>query len=346
MSLGTPVARVSRTGNSIASLEYEFHGLANNTLAAVDASGAVNASLSYSPFGALLETTDEGGASGVVAHPRRFNDKYLDSISGLAYYGARYYDKTLLAWTQSDAAYRFAPHRAFAEPRRANLYTFSLSNPMQYIDPDGRDVVVVGTNVAKMKDVVTAAQGIVKDAGTIQGSVDKKNGVIHLKFAPSKSHKEMSTSQSKFIGLMGNHSKVVAVQNVREGLAKDASEKKTDAALRAKSDTGPDGVGQGGAMTLKSKSGGQSLDGAPVAGIVVMDFGHLTKEVAKYGDSSQTVPETPSSILYHEAECHADDDNLDGTDEAEEHARDCENREIRKDQDMGARDQRVSHTAE
>lgn len=139
ISMGTPVARVDRTSNTVTALEYQFHGLASNTLAAVDKSGTVNASFSYAPFGELIESTSASGSAGVAGHRRRLNDKYFDEVSDLAYYGARFYDKVSMGWTQGDPLYHFAPDYAKGDSRRANLYQFSLNNPLRYVDADGRD---------------------------------------------------------------------------------------------------------------------------------------------------------------------------------------------------------------
>lgn len=142
VTMGTPVARTDRSGDGPSNIEYQFHGLAGNTLAAVDqSSGTVNSSFIYAPFGEVIEATNAGGVTnGLTVHRRRLNDKTTDEISGLAYYGARYYDRTLIGWTQSDPIYRFVPELGKkGSPRRANLYQFSLNNPLRYIDPDGRD---------------------------------------------------------------------------------------------------------------------------------------------------------------------------------------------------------------
>ena len=143
LSLGTPIARVERTGNAntATAVEYQFHGLASNTLAAVASDGVVNANMAYAPYGELIEGQQASAAVGLPAHRRRMNDKYVDELGGLAYYGARYYDNVLIGWTQADPKYRFAPDAAWKEPRRGNLYMFTLGNPVSYIDPDGRDVV-------------------------------------------------------------------------------------------------------------------------------------------------------------------------------------------------------------
>ncbi len=67
------------------------------------------------------------------------NDKFVDEVTSLAYYGARYYDPTELTWTQSDPKYRCAPDGAWKQPRRALLYSFVGGNPLRYLDPDGLD---------------------------------------------------------------------------------------------------------------------------------------------------------------------------------------------------------------
>ncbi len=143
LSLGTPVARVERTGETTSTLEFQFHGLASNTIAAVAQNGTINASFSYAPFGEVLEATNAGAATlpppgqGTVVHKRRFNDKVEDDIGGLAYYGARFYDKTMVGWTQSDPLFRFAPDAAWKQPRKGLLHTAHLNNPLRYVDPDG-----------------------------------------------------------------------------------------------------------------------------------------------------------------------------------------------------------------
>ena len=88
--------------------------------------------------GEVVESIDGGGATGTTSHQRRFNDKYRDEITGLGYYGFRYFDSRSVAWTQSDPLLRFSPEYDAAKARTANLYTFSLNNPLRYSNPDGR----------------------------------------------------------------------------------------------------------------------------------------------------------------------------------------------------------------
>jgi len=85
-----------------------------------------------------MGSTSLASSGDPAAHPRRFNDKDEDQVTGLSYYGYRYYDSVSLGWTQSDPMYRFVPDASGAKPRQANLYVFSLDNPVRYRDSDGR----------------------------------------------------------------------------------------------------------------------------------------------------------------------------------------------------------------
>jgi len=139
VSMGTPVFRVDRSADTASTVEYQFHGLANNTIAAIEqVTGTINASFNYAPFGELVEATNAVGNSGIASHRRRMNDKFVDDVSGLSYYGYRYYDKHSMIWTQSDPLYRFSPDASSTEPRGAALYAMTLNNPLRYLDPDGR----------------------------------------------------------------------------------------------------------------------------------------------------------------------------------------------------------------
>lgn len=135
ISAGTPVARVVRTGSTTTSVEYLFNGLSGNTLAIVPTTGSAS-SFVFAPFGRILESSGPAAS----AQKYRLNGKYVDPLSELGYYGARYYDNVSLQWTQADPVYvRIPDMAASSTPRRASVYTFSLQNPNRYLDPDGLD---------------------------------------------------------------------------------------------------------------------------------------------------------------------------------------------------------------
>jgi RHS repeat-associated protein len=127
--LDRPIARIENATE----VEYSHHSGLDHLSAVVDAGGRLKAGFVYGPFGELLDR-----AGSTEDHSRRFNGEEIDGASGLIYYGFRYYDPLSLQWTQGDPLYRLAPDLANAEPRRMNLYTFSLNAPVRYVDPDGR----------------------------------------------------------------------------------------------------------------------------------------------------------------------------------------------------------------
>ena len=100
------------------------------------------AGFQYSPFGEILETTEALGSPS-LDYRDRFNGKYLDLETGLSYYGHRYYDPLTQTWNRSDPLYRFTPEHALAEPRRGNVGSFALNNPLKYLDPDGLEPRVI-----------------------------------------------------------------------------------------------------------------------------------------------------------------------------------------------------------
>ena len=126
---GEPVARVEGS----TTIELQHHDIQHSLFLATSLTGAVNAAFAYGPFGEVV--TSIGDSS----HRRQFNGKEKDAITGLRYYGARYYDAVSRRWTAGDPLFRFAPETNLLEPQRHNVYTFSGNNPVRYFDPDGLD---------------------------------------------------------------------------------------------------------------------------------------------------------------------------------------------------------------
>ncbi|MGO3708266.1 RHS repeat-associated core domain-containing protein [Mesonia hippocampi] len=71
--------------------------------------------------------------------PYKFNAKELDEETGNYYYGARYYSPKYNLMLSVDPMYHLYPS--------VSPYTYTLNNPVRYIDPDGRMAVdVMGDN--------------------------------------------------------------------------------------------------------------------------------------------------------------------------------------------------------
>ncbi|MBV7339956.1 hypothetical protein KFU94_69460 [Chloroflexi bacterium TSY] len=159
VNMGTNVARIE-DGTEVM---YQYHSPQGHLLLSADAANNVQGGFTFGPFGEVLAQIGTD-----AEHPRQFNGKEYDATSGLSYYGYRYYDPMSLQWTQSDPLYRFVPDVGLTDPRRMNLYVFSLNNPLRYIDPDGRDtfrlrLISIGSEGSVEQSVMDQIQNKVRE---------------------------------------------------------------------------------------------------------------------------------------------------------------------------------------
>ena len=95
--------------------------------------GEVVQHIEYVPFGEVF--IEE--RNNVWNTPYLFNAKEFDEETGMYYYGARYYEPRLSLWMSTDPKEEKYPE--------VSSYCFVLNNTNSFIDPDGRDVYVNGT---------------------------------------------------------------------------------------------------------------------------------------------------------------------------------------------------------
>jgi RHS repeat-associated protein len=105
---------------------------------------------------------------------QKFTGKERDAESGLDYFGARYYGSALGRFTSPD------PESASAslfDPQRWNAYSYAVTNPYKFVDPDGENPLLISGGVGL---IVGAAGGALFDVGNqlIQngGHFDQING--------------------------------------------------------------------------------------------------------------------------------------------------------------------------
>ena len=135
----------------------------------------------YAAFGEILRqrqrvlqdeqfTEAEGIYSENVMGPQpvyRFNGKELDQLTGLTYFGARYFNTGSAQWLKPDPILNDylsgGPNAGVFNPKNLASYSFGWGNPISYIDPDGKSVFhVYSTGIPKspnVLDVIGAATG-------------------------------------------------------------------------------------------------------------------------------------------------------------------------------------------
>lgn len=150
---------------TIGSLRYWYHpDYLRSVDLITDEDAVVYQYFIYNPWGEQLQ---EYKATGVFDSPYRFNGKELDDETGLAYYGARYYDNQLSMWLSVDPL-AMSGHNIMMTP-----YHFTSNNPVMRVDPDGLTDFVN----AETGELVTVDDGMNQEVSV--GSEDWEIAVGH-----------------------------------------------------------------------------------------------------------------------------------------------------------------------
>lgn len=135
--VGTQLALAART-----TTYFHTDGL-GSVVAASDQSGALLWRKSYAPFGEQIDTQSDNEKLSYTGKPH-------DDVTGLTYFGGRYYDPAIGRFASVDPV-------GFVEsnPMSFNRYAYVNNNPYKYVDPDGeflnfaaKFVLDVGVNIA------------------------------------------------------------------------------------------------------------------------------------------------------------------------------------------------------
>ncbi|MGH7961736.1 MAG: RHS repeat-associated core domain-containing protein, partial [Candidatus Binatia bacterium] len=126
MMLGLGVDEVLARADS-SGVHYFLPDALGSTVSLTDSFGVTEAEYSYTPFG---ETTRTGT---VTTNPLQFTGREHDN-TGLYYYRARYYHPVLQRFISEDPiGFRGGD---------VNLYGYVSNNPVNFIDPDGEQLVM------------------------------------------------------------------------------------------------------------------------------------------------------------------------------------------------------------
>lgn len=108
---------------------YYHTDVLGSVVAASDQSGQLLWRKEYAPFGDQIDSTAE-------SEKLAYTGKEHDDVTGLTYFGARYYDPYLGRFMGIDPA-GVNPN----DPFTFNRYSYGNNNPYRFIDPDGRQSV-------------------------------------------------------------------------------------------------------------------------------------------------------------------------------------------------------------
>ena len=185
--IGGLLSRTDQTTPTWSHAYYQADGNGNVTCL-INEKQAVVARYVHDPFGNVLSL------SGPLAEVNlyRFSSKEAHPVSGLVYYGFRFYDPNLQRWLNRDL---------LAEAGGINLYDFVLNEPMQFVDKYGLDVIFPADRSKETQKLKDAYKEIRKtDAGRILCDQLEKSKDTFL-ICPVKGHGSVYDAKNKIIAI-------------------------------------------------------------------------------------------------------------------------------------------------
>ncbi len=150
--LSTNAITVNVTGGSAGSIKLIFihPDVKGSPLMATDANGVAQWREDYSAFG-VRRKNEAAANSGTNANSLWYIGKPQDNVTGLVYFGARWYDPQVGRFMGFDPAGVDEDN-----PHSFNRYAYGNNNPYKYLDPDGRSPIVA-TGGSAMRAAAPAA---------------------------------------------------------------------------------------------------------------------------------------------------------------------------------------------
>ncbi len=109
----------------------------NSTRVVTDQAGNVVYSAVHDPYGGI----QLAGQNNTYDPQLKFSGKERDVESEFDYFGARYYDRSQYRFISVDP--NIPAYAAAGDTQMWNVYTYCRGNPINYIDPDGRQTIEI-----------------------------------------------------------------------------------------------------------------------------------------------------------------------------------------------------------
>jgi RHS repeat-associated protein len=104
---------------------------------------------SFDPYG-VAEVDQTSGGNAIHQTPFLHTGGLHDRTTGWIKQGARYYNPTEGRWTQHDTL------DTPLDPLNANRYAYAANNPVNYIDPEGRNAIAIASALQSLGFAVSA----------------------------------------------------------------------------------------------------------------------------------------------------------------------------------------------
>ncbi|MEH2058171.1 MAG: RHS repeat-associated core domain-containing protein [Nostoc sp.] len=137
---------------------YHTDGL-GSTRVLTNATGQVVDTYTYDAYGRLLSST------GTSSNSYQFAGEQRDSLTGLDYLRARYYDADLGRFISKDSFAGFMD-----DPMSQNSYQYANANPVNFIDPTGHETMGDLSAVFSIIGTLAASTGVGAGAGYLTGA--------------------------------------------------------------------------------------------------------------------------------------------------------------------------------
>ncbi len=166
---------------------YHFDG-SGNTIAITDQSQNIVNTYAYSPFGEILSATEN------IENPFKFAGQYgvMYEGDGIYYMRARYYDASIGRFISEDPI-------GF-DGDGPNLYAYVLNNPINFVDPDGQEIVYSGNilqkittwwNVLRLRVHSKTASKLIRD-------LKNDSQTVNIKIGSSDNFYNWNTNEATF----------------------------------------------------------------------------------------------------------------------------------------------------
>lgn len=160
---GARIARVDRPSGTV---HYYFSDQLGSASTITSSSGSVQEQYFYYPYGGMKAST------GSDTNHYMFTGEERDSETGLDYFGDRHYGSSLGRFMQPDEPLNDQETR---DPQSWNLYSYVRNNPLNRIDPDGRDCIYTSGQSSSSVTVTVQRGDCTSDTDSgvyVNGTVD------------------------------------------------------------------------------------------------------------------------------------------------------------------------------